>query len=135
MCIRDRYCDRHFSLTKARKPKYRTIKQISSIYEIVLSRVVHYGGGAEAEKLKAFNQACNVAGTYTLKLLSVESCSQAKFTRAVQALGLAYPLLKPRLIKGLISAAQSDASVNPQEHQVIRGIAAVMDCPLIGLEY
>jgi len=62
-------------------------------------------------------------------------CSQAKFTRAVHALGQAYPLLKPRLIKGLINAAQSDAHINDYEHQVIRGISAVMDCPLIGLEF
>jgi len=128
------YCDRHFGLSKPQKPKYKTVKQLSSIYEIVLSRVVHYGGGQNDDKSKAFNGACNVAGTYTIKLLPIELCSQAKFTRAVYALGQAYPLLKPRLIKGLISAAQSDAYINDHERQVIRGIAAVMDCPLIGLE-
>lgn len=127
------YCDRHFGLSKAQKPKYRTIKQLLPIYEIVLSRVVHYGGGQEAAKLKAFNKACNVAGTYTIKLLPIKLCSQAKFTRAIHALGQAYPLLKPRLIKGLVRAAHSDEQVNDDERQVIRGIAAVMDCPLIGL--
>jgi len=128
------YCDRHFGLSKAQKPKYKTIKQLSPIYEIVLSRVAHYGGGQDEAKLKAFNKACNVAGTYTIELLPIELCGQAKFTQAVHALGQAYPLLKPRLIKGLISAAQSDAYINDHEHQVIRGIAAVMDCPMIGLE-
>jgi len=128
------YCDRHFGLSKVQKPKYKTIKQLSSIYEVVLSRVVHYGGSHADDKSKAFHKACNVAGTYTIELLPIELCSQAKFTRAVHALGQAYPLLKPRLIKGLISAAQSDAHVNDHEHQVIRGVAAVMDCPLIGLE-
>ena len=128
------YCDRHFALTKAQKAKYKTVKQIAEIYEVVLSRVVHYGGGSDEQKAKAFNKACNAAGTYTIKLLPIESCSQAKFTRAVHALGLAYPLLKPRLIKGLINAAQSDAHINDHERQVIRGVATVMDCPLIGLE-
>jgi len=128
------YCDRHFGLSKVQKPKYKTIKQLSSIYEIVLSRVVHYGCGEDDAKSKAFNKACNVAGAYTIELLPIELCSQAKFTRAVHALGQAYPLLKPRLVKGLISAAQSDAYINDQERQVIRGITAVMDCPLIGLE-
>jgi len=128
------YCDRHFGLTKAQKAKYKTVKQIAEIYEVVLSRVVHYGGGSDEQKAKAFNKACNAAGTYTIKLLPIESCSQAKFTRAVHALGLAYPLLKPRLIKGLINAAQSDAHINDHERQVIRGVATVMDCPLIGLE-
>ncbi|MFT7372769.1 MAG: Zn-dependent protease with chaperone function [Oleiphilaceae bacterium] len=128
------YCDRHFGLSKVQKPKYKTIKHLLPIYEIVLSRVVHYGGGQDDAKLNAFNKACNVAGTYTIKLLPIELCSQAKFTRAIHALGQAYPLLKPRLIKGLIGAAQTDTCINDSEHQVIRGIAAVMDCPLIGLE-
>lgn len=128
------YCDRHFGLSKVLKPKYKTIKQLSPIYEIVLSRVVHYGDGKADAKLEAFNKACNIAGTYTIQLLPIELCSQAKFTRAVRALGQAYPLLKPRLIKGFIGAAQADICVNEHEHQVIRGIAAVMDCPLIGLE-
>ncbi len=128
------YCDRHFALSKAQKSKYKTIEQVAEIYEIVLSRVVHYGGGSEEEKIKAFNKACNAAGTYTIQLLPIVSCSQAKFTRAVHALGRAYPLLKPRLIKGLINSAQSDANINDNERQVIRGIAAVMDCPLIGLD-
>ena len=110
------------------------MKQVASIYEIVLSRVVHYGGGSDEEKLKAFNKGCNAAGTYSINLLDVELCSQAKFTRAVHALGQAYPLLKPRLIKGFINAAQSDDQINDHERQVIWGIAAVMDCPLIGLE-
>ena len=127
------HCDRHFGLSKAQKPRYKTLKQLAPIYAVVLSRVVHYGGGSEDALLKAFNKACNAAGTYTIELLPIESCGQAKFTRAVQALGLAYPLLKPRLIKGLVSAAHSDGQINEHEHQVIRGVAAVMDCPLMGL--
>lgn len=127
------YCDRHFGLSKVQKPKYKTIKQLLPLYQIVLSRVVHYGGGADNVKLKAFNQACNTAGCDTITLLPLHLCSQAKFTRATYELGRAYPLLKPRLLKGLISAAQSDAVLNEYEHQVIRGIAAVMDSPLIGL--
>lgn len=128
------YCDRHFGLSKVQQPKYKTIKQLSPLYEIVLSRVVHYGGGHADDKSKVFHKACQVAGSHSIELLPIELCSQAKFTRAVHALGQAYPLLKPRLVKGLISAAQSDIHVNDDERQVIRGVAAVMDCPLIGLE-
>jgi Zn-dependent protease with chaperone function/uncharacterized tellurite resistance protein B-like protein len=129
------YCDRHFGLSKVQKTKYKTIKQVSFFYQIVLSRVVHYGGGQDAAKLRGFNEACRVAGTDAVEFLPIEFCSQSKFTRAVHALGQAYPLLKPRLIKGLISAAHADGCINGDEHQVIRGIAAVMDCPLIGLEF
>jgi len=128
------YCDRHFGLSKPIKAKYKNIKQISPYYEVVLSRVVHYGNEDEHERQEAFNRGCNASGAYTLKLLPFNECNQARFTRAISELAHCYPLLKPRLLKGLIKAAQSDECVSQQELYVIKGIAVVMDCPLIGLE-
>jgi len=135
------YCDRHFGLLKPEKPKYKNIKQISKLYEIVLSRLVHYSTNEATlddrllkEMQLSFNRACNTAGTHTIKLLPLEKCQGALFTRAVHELSLAYPLLKPRLIKGLVQAARSNNVINDHERYVITGIAAVMDCPLMGLD-
>jgi len=135
------YCDRHFGLLKPEKPKYKNIKQVSKLYEIVLSRLVHYSVGESVldeallkEMQLSFNRACNTAGTHTIKLLPREKCQGALFTRAVHELSLAYPLLKPRLIKGLVQAVRSNNEINDHERYVITGIAAVMDCPLIGLD-
>jgi Zn-dependent protease with chaperone function len=134
------YCDRYFGLLPPLAPKYKHLKQVANLYEVVLSRIVHYGSehlSAEAsivQKKLAFERACEASGCQSIKLLSTNECGGVKFTRSVHELSLAYPLIKPRLIKGLIHAAQSDRYVNESERYVITGIAAVMDCPLIGLD-
>jgi len=128
------YCDRHFGLSKPAKLKYKNVKQVAKLFEIVLSRVVHYGQGNKQEKLNSFHRGCNAAGTYTLTLLPINECSQTRFTQALSELSKSYPLIKPRLIKGLIQAAKSDEIINSQEKYIIKGVAAVMDCPIVGLE-
>jgi len=129
------YCDRHFGLSKPMKEKYKNVKQVSPYYEVVLSRVVHYSiNSSVQEKQRAFNRASNASGAYTLKLLPLDECKEVRFTRAITELAYCYPLLKPRLLKGLIKAVQSDEGGSHHEQYVVKGIAAVMDCPLIGFE-
>lgn len=129
-----RYCDRHFGLARIEKPRYKTIQSLAEVYQIVLSRLVHYGSEDQDEKQLAFNRACNAAGLYLIELLPEEKCTHRDFARSVNEMGRAYPLIKPRMMKGLIQAAHTDSHVNIKERQIITAIAAVMDCPLIGLD-
>lgn len=134
--------DRHFGLEKQKAPKYKTPKSAQGLYTIVLSRIVYcsalHGGAGETsvleeERAKAFGQASNVAGMYTAKLLPLEQCSGVSFTRAIHELSRAYPLLKPRLLKGLVKVAQSDGYLNSHERALIATIALIWDCPVLGL--
>lgn len=127
------HCDRHFGMSRPLKPKYKSLKQISSFYQIVLSKLV-YAGDHQGDEVKAFNRACNASGLYNLSILSRDECGGEKFSNALAQLSLSFPLLKPRLVKGLIAAAHSNEVVNNKEYCLIKGIAAVMDCPLIGLD-
>lgn len=133
------YLDRHFGLTRSLKPKYKTLASLASIYQTVLSRVVHYGFEEDdalnaQDKRLAFNRACEVAGVKGLKLLPLEACDGKLFSQAVSSLSQAYPLLKPRLLKGCLEAVHFDRQVTDQERYVLSAIASVMDCPLIGLD-
>lgn len=129
------HCDRHFSLAKPEKPKYKDIKRLAPLYQVVLSRIVYYGENREqAVYLEAFRAGCLSAGIDNIDLLPLNACQSGKFTRAVHELGLAYPLLKPRLLKGLYAAARSDEVVTAQQSFLIKGVAAVMDCPFGDLE-
>tara|TARA_R110001592_G_scaffold7126_1_gene40161 strand:+ start:27147 stop:29396 length:2250 start_codon:yes stop_codon:yes gene_type:complete len=135
------HLDRHFALSRPLKPKYKNIQSLSELFEIVLSRVVHYGfeDKLEAEideqdKRLAFIRACDISGAKGLKLLKIEDCDGKEFSQAVHHLSLAYPLLKPRIIKGLLTAIHFDEEITDQERYVITAIAVVMDCPLIGLD-
>ena len=126
--------DHHFGLAKPIKAKYKTIKLVEPYYLIVLSRLVYYGSDDADIQKKAFALATNVSGLYSSQILPIEKCSGAAFTRAIHELAKAYPLVKPRLMKGLIKAAQSDAKIIPQERMVVSTIALIWDCPLVGLD-
>jgi Zn-dependent protease with chaperone function len=133
--------DRHFGLSRPLKPKYKNMQSLSALFEMVLSRVVHYGFEDkleadidEQDKRLAFIRACDVSGAKGLKFLKLEDCDGKVFSQAVHHLSLAYPLLKPRIIKSLLTAIHFDEEITDQERYVITAIAAVMDCPLIGLD-
>ncbi len=133
--------DRTFGLSRPLKPQYKSMQSLASIFEIVLSRVVHYGFEDKKpenidiqDKRLAFIRACDVAGVAGLRLQDIENCDGKIFSQAVNKLGLAFPLLKPRLIKSLLAAVHFDEEITDNERYVITAIAAVMDCPLIGLD-
>jgi len=133
--------DRHFDLSRPLKPQYKTLASLAAHYEIVLSRVVHYGFEDqdqstvdEQDKRLAFLRAVDVAGVKGISLLTKKDCDGKAFSQAVHRLSLAFPLLKPRLLKGCLAAIHFDQRISDQERYVITAIACVMDCPLIGLD-
>ena len=58
----------------------------------------------------------------------------SEFAKAVNELALVAPLLKPRLLKGLVDCAKQDKQVDHGERELISAIAAIIDCPVSGLE-
>ena len=126
--------DRHFALAREMSLKFKTPISAQGYYSLVLSRLIHLSTTGAEPQQKAFGKASNVAGMYSATLLPVDKCGSAAFTRAVHELTRSYPLLKPRLIKGLIQAAHSDEELHDHERALITAIALIWDCPLMGLE-
>ena len=133
--------DRHFSLSRPLKPQYKSLASLAKHYQIVLSRVVHYGFEDqdpaivdEQDKRLAFLRAADTAGVEGIQLLAKAECDSRLFSQAVNRLSLAFPLLKPRLLKGCLAAIHFDQVISDQERYVITAIACVMDCPLVGLD-
>jgi hypothetical protein len=60
----------------------------------------------------------------------MEECGVAEFSRAVNKLADCYPLLKPRLLKGMAKCAAHDGELTPEEVEILVAVAAVMDCPV-----
>jgi len=126
--------DRQFNLARPIKPTYRKVAGTAAHFSVVISYLSRLGQQDEAMQRKAFGRGVNAAGTYTAVFLDERKCTQAAFTRAVHELNKAYPLVKPRLLKGLIATARSDDQVCLHERMIIQTIAVIWDCPLVGLE-
>lgn len=112
------------------KPRFKSIDDVADAYALVLSALVHHGHREPATAQRAFNRGANVAGLYNGSLLNVSQCAIEDFSKAVDRLADSYPLLKARLLKGMIETAQFDGTISVMENELITSIAAVMDAPL-----
>ena len=109
---------------------YRKAQQVAAEYQLVLSMLAHQGHEQQQDKELAFGRGANTAGLYTIKLLNEENCSLENFSQAVNKLSHCYPLLKPRLLKGLAECAKHDKRITAIERDILTAIAAAMDCPM-----
>lgn len=129
-----RYCGRHYGLEKSAKPKYRQIKPLLSAYQLVLSVLIYQSENKNVAHNDAMIAAAQAAGCPTVTLLPKDQCTLAEFSKAVRTLAGAFPLIKPRLLKGLIAAARVDQILETSERELIKAIAVVLDCPVAGIE-
>ncbi len=124
------YLDPEFNKVKTTQPIYKEASSVSSEFQLVLSLLAHYGSDDVSECERAFNRGANTTGLYTLTLLAKENCTLDAFVTAVNKLANCYPLLKPRLLKGLADCAKHDGAISAVEKEMISAISAVMDCPV-----
>lgn len=123
------YLDPEFGKPRPGRAIYKQVSQVANEYQLVLSMLVNFGHTDAAESAKAFGRGANTAGAYAINLLDKEQCTLDSFVSAVNKLGNCFPLLKPKLLKGLAEAARHDGIVSDTERELITAIAAVMDTP------
>jgi Zn-dependent protease with chaperone function len=121
------YLDPEFARVKPSRPRYRTLQQVASQVQTVLSLLAHAGSSPAQQ---AFRLGADDLDLHDLHLLDREQCRVAAFSRAVYTLADCFPLLKPRLLKAMMLAAGSDGTLSPVEREIIASMAAVMDCPM-----
>jgi len=124
------YLAGEFEPDKTRKPKFKEAKQLSDEYQIVLSVLARFGHEDDQTIERAFNRGAMSASLHTLRILPEEDCDLEAFYQAVNQLGNAYPLLKPRLLAGLRNCISQDGQITFIEKEIVASIAAVMDCPI-----
>ena len=59
-----------------------------------------------------------------------EDANQKRLTDAMRQLRDLHPLDQPKLLKAAIATVQHDGHVSAEEHELLAGVAAVLDCPL-----
>ena len=121
------YLDPEFVRVKVSRARYRRLASVSSQLRLVLSVLAHEGSGSAVQ---AFQRGTDALDMGRLTLLPLDQCSVAGFSKAAQDLGDCYPLLKPRILKAMALAASANGDVCDKERELVRALAAVMDCPI-----
>jgi hypothetical protein len=124
------YLDPEFQQVTPSKPRYRKPVHVRQEFRTVVSVLAWQGHEDEAERRAAFTRGVESVGLYDLTPRPLDQCSVAEFSRAVNKLADCYPLLKPRLLKGMARCAAHDGVLSPREVEILVAVAAVMDCPV-----
>lgn len=120
------YLDPEFVRVTPSRSRHRTLKPVREQLRTVLSVLAYQDNQDPAG---AFKLGVNKLGLTGLELLPKDKASVAAFSQAVDELADCFPLLKPRILKAMSTAASADDVLSPQEKEIIASMAAVMDCP------
>lgn len=108
---------------RSRRPRHRDVA-------VLLSSLAHAGSRhAEAAKA-AFAHGAARTGLAGLKLLSRDEARLAAIDAALDALARTKPASRQRLMDAVVATLSHDDTIIPQEAELLRGVAAVLDCPL-----
>ncbi len=121
------YLDPEFVQVRPSRPRHRKLQKVAYHLRVVLSVLAHHGGG---EPVHRFRRGADELGLHGMHIMPPDQANVAAFSRAVGELADCYPLLKPRVLKGMTLTASYDGQLNPTEREIIASVAAVMDCPV-----
>jgi Zn-dependent protease with chaperone function len=107
--------------------KFRKVEEVAQDAHIVLSLIAHASQGD--------TQAAHAKGTAILGVelpapMPVAELSTARLGEALERLRHLQPFQKPRVLKACVEAAAADGTFRLAEAELVRAVAATLDCPL-----
>ena len=124
------HLDPEFDRPGAKVAKFGSLKAVKEHIDILMSMLVYACVQDKSEIKVAFANAEKELGLNKLVLLSREQINIDSLGVAVDNLALLKPLIKPRLLKACLAVITHDQEYSPNEMELMRAIAAVLDCPL-----
>lgn len=122
------YLDAHFVPKDTKHLNLLNERDVLYAIGIVISAVAHYGADNSEEAQLAFAAGCEASGFGGLQLRTTSSSSE--LSRALGKLRRAYPHVQGRLLKALKATVAYDQQIQPNELNLLRTIAAIIEMPM-----
>jgi Zn-dependent protease with chaperone function len=113
---------------RAKRPRYRSLAEVSEDATLILALLACASGHAAAGG--PFRQALAVACLPGTPLPDVQALLLDRVVAALERLDAIPPLAKPALLKACVAAVRGPAGIRMQEAELLRAVAAAVDCPL-----
>jgi len=107
--------------------KFRKVEEVAQDAHLVLSLIAHASQG-DTEAAHAKGEA--VLGIELPGPVPVAELSTARLGEALERLRHLQPFQKPRVLKACVEAAAADGTFRLAEAELVRAVAATLDCPL-----
>jgi len=116
-----------------RKPPVMVHTHIGAVkheVELILSLVAYAEHKDDADAHYAFETAIRSIGATALKPLSRQQITIAELDKAMDSLERAKPMLKPRILKALVSCLTVDNKINAGSAEFTRAVASCLGSPM-----
>jgi len=107
--------------------KFRKVEEVAQDAHLVLSLIAHASQG-DTDAAHAKGKA--VLGIELPGPVPVAELSTARLGEALERLRHLQPFQKPRVLKACVEAAAADGTFRLAEAELVRAVAATLDCPL-----
>ena len=107
--------------------KFGKVDEVAGDAQAVLSLIAHASQGDTAA---AHARGSAVLGLALPAPASVEELTAARIVEALERLRHLQPFEKPRVLKACVEAAAADGQFRLAEMELVRAVAATLDCPL-----
>ena len=106
---------------------FRSIAEIPADAQVVISLVAHAAGEGTQQ---AYVRGARVLGLEGRQLLESKALTTAAIGASLERLRSLAPFAKPALLKACCEAAGADGELTLAEAELVRMVAATLDCPL-----
>jgi Zn-dependent protease with chaperone function/uncharacterized tellurite resistance protein B-like protein len=107
--------------------KFRKVEQVARDAHLVLSLIAH---ASQSDTALAFDKGKAILGLPLPGPLPVAEISSVRLGEALERLRHLQPFQKPRVLKACVEAAAADGTFRLAEAELVRAVAATLDCPL-----
>jgi Zn-dependent protease with chaperone function len=107
--------------------KFRKVEEVAQDAHVVLSLIAHASQG-DTQAAHAKGRA--ILGVGPSAPMPVTELSTARLGEALERLRHLQPFQKPRVLKACVEAAAADGTFRLAEAELVRAVAATLDCPL-----
>jgi Zn-dependent protease with chaperone function len=119
--------------TKARRAgevRYRERTSLEREVTLVLSLLAYSGTAEQAEAATAFDKGKEAMGMPALALGTRDSLQLSRVSEALERMSLLASPEKAQLLEGFAAAVAADGNVKLMEHELLRAVACVLECPM-----
>jgi Zn-dependent protease with chaperone function len=107
--------------------QFRKVEEVAQDAHVVLSLIAHASQG-DTQAAHAKGRA--ILGVGPSAPMPVTELSTARLGEALERLRHLQPFQKPRVLKACVEAAAADGTFRLAEAELVRAVAATLDCPL-----
>jgi len=110
--------------------RYQGLGALAAETGLVLSLLAHSGTRDAAQAQAAFARGREAMAEPALAPAGEDALQLSRVSDALERLSMLAPLAKARLLEGFAAAVAADGDVRLLEHELLRAVACVLDCPM-----